>query len=473
MSAPRHALIVPLIVAGTFFMENLDGTVIATALPQMGGSFAVQPAALSIGITAYLLTLAIFIPISGWVADRFGARTVFGGAITVFTAASVVCGLSGSLWQFTGARVVQGIGGAMMVPVGRMVVLRSTDKRDLMRAMSTITWPGLVAPVLGPPVGGFITTYATWRWIFFLNVPLGLLALALVLWFIANDRGPERRPFDAVGFVLSGTALAGLMYGLDQIGNARADGAVTAAILLCCTALGLVAVRHSLRHPTPLLDLSPCRIPTFAANIWAGSLFRIAINTIPFLAPLLLQTLFGMSAFKAGLLILIGASGDLAMKTVTTPILRRFGFRIVLLVNGTCTATAIVAFSVLSPGVPEWLIAAVLLAGGICRSMQFTAFSTLAFADIPPQKTAPASTLTSMVIQMTLGMGVAFGAVALHLAALLHGGGSEAPTILDFRLAFAAAGCVAAASLLGIARLDRGAGASVTGRVGQPAPRRA
>jgi EmrB/QacA subfamily drug resistance transporter len=237
-------MLLPLLVAVTFFMENLDGTVIATALPQMGASFGVGPADLSIGLTAYLLTLAVFIPVSGWVADRFGGRTVFAAAITVFTLASLLCGLSNSVTAFVLARIVQGIGGAMMVPVGRMVVMRATPKPDIMRAMATITWPGLVAPVLGPPVGGFITTYATWRWIFWLNLPVGLIALILALTLVPNERG-QRRPFDRAGFILSGAALAGLMYGLDEFARPGADWRAAAAILLTSAALAVLAVRHA------------------------------------------------------------------------------------------------------------------------------------------------------------------------------------------------------------------------------------
>ncbi len=195
----RHSSAIPLLVAGAFFMENLDGTVIATALPQMARSFQVGPVSLNVGMTAYMLTLAVFIPISGWIADRFGARTVFGGAIAVFTVSSVFCGLSNGLPEFVLSRIVQGIGGAMMVPVGRLIVLRSTEKEHLLRATSFITWPGLVAPVLGPPVGGFITTYASWRWIFFLNVPLGLIGIVLSVLLIGNRRADQHRPFDWIG----------------------------------------------------------------------------------------------------------------------------------------------------------------------------------------------------------------------------------------------------------------------------------
>jgi EmrB/QacA subfamily drug resistance transporter len=456
-------MLLPLLVAVTFFMENLDGTVIATALPQMGASFGVGPADLSIGLTAYLLTLAVFIPVSGWVADRFGGRTVFAAAITVFTLASLLCGLSNSVTAFVLARIVQGIGGAMMVPVGRMVVMRATPKPDIMRAMATITWPGLVAPVLGPPVGGFITTYATWRWIFWLNLPVGLIALALALTLVPNERG-QRRPFDRAGFILSGAALAGLMYGLDEFARPGADWRAAAAILLTSAALAVVAVRHAKRHPHPMLDLGPSRIPSFAVNIWSGSAFRIAFNAMPFMVPLLLQVGFGMTAFDAGLLILIGAAGDLAIKAITVPLFRAAGFRRVLIVNSVLGALALLATTLLSRGSPAWTIALVMLGYGVTRSLNFSAGATLAMVDIPPGLAAPASTLMSMLMQMSSGMGVAFGAITLHAAVWFRGGNPDAPDIADFRIVFAAAALLALSAVIGYIKLSPAAGAEATGR---------
>ena len=463
MTVQRASLVVPLIVATAFFMENLDGTVIATALPQMAGSFGVGPADLSIGMTSYLLTLAVFIPVSGWFADRFGARTVFASAIAVFTIASALCGISQTLGQFAAARILQGAGGAMMVPVGRMVVMRDTPKPDMMRAIQAVTWPGLLAPVIGPPVGGFITTFADWRWIFYLNVPIGIAGILLVWRFFNDARSGQKRPFDQLGFVLSGASLAGLMYSLDALGQPAANWVVDGGFLLLSLGVGVLAIQQARRHPHPIVDLAPTRLPTFATNIWSGSLFRIAINSIPFLVPLLLQVPFGMSAFQSGLLILIGAAGDVAMKTVTTPILRRFGFRSVLVVNGLCSVLMTLAFTLLVPGVPQWAIAAVLLAYGVCRSMQMTAQSAMMFSEIPPALTAAASTLSSMVLQLTLGMGIAFGAVTLHVASWLRGGPADTPLLGDFRVAFVASAVLGGLAVLGYLRLAPDAGADVSG----------
>jgi EmrB/QacA subfamily drug resistance transporter len=461
----RHSSSIAVLVAGAFFMENLDGTVIATALPQMAQSFHVGPVSLNVGMTAYMLTLAVFIPISGWIADRFGARTVFGGAIAVFTVSSVFCGLSNGLAEFVTARVVQGIGGAMMVPVGRLVVLRSTEKQHLLRATAFITWPGLVAPVLGPPVGGFITTYASWRWIFFLNVPLGLIGIVLSALWISNDREDRNRPFDWTGFLSSALACSTLMYGLELVGQQPTPWPEITLLLSVSLATGWLMVWHSKRHPTPLISLSSLRIRTFAVTIWGGSLFRIAISVIPFLLPLLFQIGFGLSAFRSGLLVLAVFAGNLGMKTVTTPVIRRFGFRKVLLVNGLLTALSLFACAFLTPEMPTPVIAAILFFGGLCRSMQFTSLNTLGFADIPSGQMSAATTFASMVQQMTMGMGVAAGAIALRIAALLRHGSASNPTIPDFHLAFVLIGLVALVSVLDFLKLEATAGGVVSGHV--------
>ena len=264
---------ISILVATAFFMENLDGTVIATALPDMGKSFHANPVDLNIGMTAYLLMLAVFIPISGWVADRVGARTVFVSAIAIFTASSVLCGLSNGIWTFTGARVIQGIGGAMMVPVGRLVVLRTTEKHNLIDAITLITWPGLIAPVVGPPVGGFITTYASWHWIFFLNVPLGIIGMALSSRLIPNLKDDDVKPFDWIGFILSASACMSFVYGMELVGRQTAHWKPTAAYLIAGCVLGLFSVLHLLRSPAPLLNLSLLKVKTFAITLQGGSSF--------------------------------------------------------------------------------------------------------------------------------------------------------------------------------------------------------
>src|ERR1700722_12911385 len=384
---------ISILVATAFFMENLDGTVIATALPQMGRSFHVSPVDLNMGMTAYMLMLAVFIPISGWVADRYGTRTIFMCAIGVFTLSSILCGISAGLWQFTAARIIQGIGGAMMVPVGRLFVLRTTEKQNLMSAMVYITWPGLVAPVLGPPLGGFITTYASWHWIFFLNVPLGVIGITLAWLWISNFKGEHRRPFDWLGFAVCGSACTTFMYGLELVGRQSSSWRAPSLYIACGLALGVLAVWHVRRAPHPVLDLSSLKIKTFAVTIHGGSLFRIAISMAPFLLPLLFQVSFGLNAFRSGMYLLALFAGNLGMKTVTTPILRFFGFRRVLLINGILNAVVALGCAALSPRTAPFLICAVLFFNGLFRSMQFTSLNTLAFADVPKSMFSRATSL--------------------------------------------------------------------------------
>jgi EmrB/QacA subfamily drug resistance transporter len=459
----RRPLAIAILVAGAFFMENLDGTVIATAMPQMARSFGASPVDLNIGMTAYLLALAVFIPMSGWLADRFGAKPVFASAIGLFTASSVLCGLSNGLWEFTAARILQGLGGAMMVPVGRLVVLRATAKQDLLRSIACITWPGLAAPILGPPIGGFITTYASWRWIFLLNVPLGLLGVVLACWLIPNSRSSQQRPFDWIGFILTGVGCVSLMSGLDLIGRHEISWLTTGLLLVCSLAIGVSAVWHIRRHAHPIINLSSLRVPTFAVTIWGGSLFRIAIGATPFLLPLMFQTGFGMNAFTSGLLVLAVFAGNLLIKPATTPVLRRFGFRTVLIANGLLAAVTIFACALFTSSTPKAIIVAVLFAGGLFRSMQFTSLNTVGFADIEESQLSDASTLSSMIQQMTIGMGIAVGAIALRLAGALHSTNAGSLTAGDFRIAFALVGMIALIAVIDSFSLASNAGAEVSG----------
>ncbi len=444
-------------------MENLDGTVIATALPQMAVSFGVHPVDLNLGMSAYLLTLAVFIPLSGWVADRFGPRTVFTAAISVFTVASVLCAISPSLWLFTAARVLQGMAGALMVPVGRLVVLRSTAKTDLMRAIAYITWPGLAAPVLGPPLGGFITDFASWHWIFLLNLPLGLIGIICSLLLIPNERTGNARPFDLPGFVLSGGACVTLMLALDLIGQADSDWALTLPLLGVGIALAVLAVRQMRRAAHPLIGLTALRIQTYRVCNAGGSLFRTAISMVPFLLPLMFQIGFGLPAFTSGLLVLSVFAGNLGMKPGTSFILRRFGFRSVLIGNGLIGAISLAACGLLDPETPKALIVIVLFIGGLARSMQFTAINTLAFADVPQAQMSSANSLGSVLQQFTMGLGIAVGALALRVGSLFHAP-STTLTMTDFHVAFFLTGLLALAGLADMFALPQDAGAVVSGR---------
>ncbi|RYG20945.1 MFS transporter, partial [bacterium] len=451
------------LVAGAFFMENLDGTVIANALPQMARSLGTDVVGLNIGITAYLLALSVFVPMSGWVADRFGARTVFASAIAVFTFSSILCGLAGSLPAFTFYRVVQGLGGAMMVPIGRLVVLRNTEKRDLVKAIATITWPGLVAPILGPPIGGFITEHATWRWIFFLNVPLGLIAFGLALWLAPNLREAERKPFDWKGFFLVGISCTLIMVGLGRVEGGHIQWILVVTLLTLGLTIGLLAIRHLRRTEHPLVPLGALRIQTFALTIYGASFFRCAIGATPFLLPLLFQVGFGLGPTKSGLLVLWVFAGNLAMKPATTAILRLLGFRTTLLLNGLLATAALLALALLTPTTPYAVVAAILFMGGLFRSMQFTALNTIGFADVPSEEISGANSLANTVGGLTFGLGVAAGAIALRLGAWLNHSPGDVPTVPDFRIAFVVVAALVLLSLWESLRLPPDAGREVSG----------
>lgn len=466
MTAAARLSPVALLVAGAFFMENLDGTVIATALPAMAASFGTTAPALAIGMTAYLLTLAVFIPASGWAADRFGARRVFMVAMAVFTLASILCGISETRWQFTLARIAQGCGGALMVPVGRLVVLRGTAKADLLRAVATLTWPALVAPVLGPPVGGFITAYASWRWIFFLNVPLGLIGLVLAYVLIHDSAAPVPRPFDLRGFVLNGVALASLLFAFEQMahGDWHAGGGWTGLLALgASAAVGWLALRHARRHAHPLVGFGAFAVPSFRSAMVGGFVSRVCISTLPFLLPLLFQVGLGFDPFVAGLFVLWYGLTNIGIKPWTSTILRRWGFRGVLWRNTLVNAAAIGACAFIGPTTNWGLAAALLAVAGACRSMQFTSLNALAFADIPPGQMAAANTLFNTGFQAAIGMGIALGAVLLRAGQAVGGGAVGGSGVAPFRAAFLFTALLALVPLLSFLRLRPEAGATVTG----------
>jgi len=451
-----------LLVAGAFFMEYIDGTVIATALPQMARTFHTRAVDLNVGMTAYMLTLAVFIPISGWVADRFGSRRIFASAIAIFTLSSVFCGLSNGLLSFTLLRVIQGIGGAMMVPVGRLVVLRTTEKKDLIRSIAYLTWPALAAPIIGPPLGGFITTYASWRWIFFINVPLGILAFILTFIFLRDER-QEQEAFDWITFLLSGTACTAFVYGLELLGRTDSSLVIGVALLVLSLLAAAAAVSTTRKSKAPLIDLESLKLRTFAVPVFGGSLFRIAISVSPFLLPLMFQIGFGMDAFHSGMFVLALFAGNLGMKAVTTPLLRIFGFRQVLIVNGIATGLGILVCALLLPKTPGVLIFLVLFINGLCRSMQFTAMSSLAFVDVPFERMSSANSFFSTVQQLGNSLGVAVGALALRTATILHGNAHGAPNVGDFHLAFIFVGVFALVSVADCFLLPADAGSITSG----------
>jgi EmrB/QacA subfamily drug resistance transporter len=460
----NRATLLTALVAGAFFMELLDGTVIATALPQMARSFHVIAVQMNIGITVYLLTLAIFIPISGWIADRLGARTTFASAICIFTVASLLCGLSHSLPMFGCMRVLQGIGGAMMVPVGRLVVLRHTPKERLTQTMTYLSWPGLIALVLGPPVGGFITTYANWRWIFFLNLPLGVIGLILALRWIENLPDEGRRSFDWATFLLGGAASTGLVYAMERLGGGNVPWHSSAMVLglsfLC--GVGAVLVARSRPH-TSLIDLVSLRRKTYAQGVYGASAYRAALSVPPFLLPLMFQIAFGLTAFRSGLYLLALFAGDLSMKAFVVQALQRWGFRRVMIVDGLITTATLVAVAMLSPTTPLWLLLSILFVHGLCRSLEFTCIGALSYADVPPEEMNRANSFMSTVQQLGMGLGVPVAAISLRLLARFHGDSIATPALRDFHGALIVAAVLSLGPVFNSLVLPEDAGAEASG----------
>ncbi|HZT87551.1 MAG TPA: MFS transporter [Stellaceae bacterium] len=460
-SASRQ-LVISLIVACAMFMQNLDSTIIATALPVIARGLGETPLRLNVAITCYLLSLAVFIPISGWTADRFGPRRVFSAAIVVFTIGSIGCGCANSLPFLVLARIVQGMGGAMMVPVGRLVLLRTIPRSELVRAMSFVSVPALIGPVIGPPLGGLIVTYASWRWIFFINVPICVLGVVLVNLFVDNIREAGGRPFDLSGFALTGIGLASLAFGFETIGRGAVPIPVSAGLLALgavCTALYL---GHARRVAHPIIDLALLRIPTYAATTAGAFIFRMGLGALPFLMPLMLQVGFGLSPLNSGLLTFASAAGAMTMKMTVSPIIRTLGFRNVLVANAAISALFLFGYSFFRPTTPHFVIFLALLAGGFFRSLQMTGMNTLSYADVPSALLSRATSLTSMAQQLSQSVGVGTGALILYLL-LAHSGGST-PTASDFSFAFAVVGAVSLLSVPFFMRMSADAGAEVSGR---------
>jgi EmrB/QacA subfamily drug resistance transporter len=454
--------IVPLIVAPALFMENMDSTVIATSLPAIALALGTSPLTLKLAVTSYLLSLAICIPASGWTADRFGTRNVFRAAIGVFVLGSIGCAASHTLQEFVLARIVQGAGGAMMTPVGRLIMVRSIDKRRLVNAMSLVTIPALIGPICGPPLGGFITTYASWHWIFLINVPIGLVGIALASRFIPNIRIEHPDPFDYLGFLLSGCAIAGLAFGLSATGLEFLPTSIVAS-LLCGGAISAVAyLIHAGRTPAPILDLSLLRLPTFRASIFGGFLFRLGIGALPFLLPLLLQIGFHLTPFQSGLITFTTALGSMFMKAAVASVLHRFGYRNVLLYNALISSAFLAACASFVQGMPFAAMIAILLSGGFFRSLQFTAINTLAYAEIEPAKMSRATAMVAAAQQLSLSTGVAVGARVVELTLRLKS--STTMGINDFPPAFLFVGLLSASAVFIFMRLPSDAGAELAGR---------
>ena len=449
---------IALLVAGTYFMENLDGTIVATAAPSMARSLGVTSADIGITITAYLLTLAVLIPLSGWITQRWGVRTIFLSAIALFTLASLFCGLSTSLFELTVFRVLQGVGGAMMVPVGRLAVLRSTAKADVIRAIALLTWPALAAPVLAPLLGGLFTTYLTWHWIFFVNIPLGVIAFIVGLRLIPRNEESPPPGLDWAGLALTCAAVASVVVLADLLAGASVSWSPALAVGVIAIAMCIAEIRHLRRATHPLLDIKILQVRTFLISHRGGSIFRLTVNAVPFLLPLMFQDAFGWTPVKAGALVIFVFIGNLAIKPTTTPLLMRFGFRTVMIAATGCAALSMLLEGMLDAGTPLVLIATLLVFGGMARSVGFTAYNTLAFADVAPADLHAANTLSSTVQQLAVGLGVAVGAVALRAGTPIAAWADLDPQVGPYRVAFCVITVLTIIPFLEAIRADRSSG---------------
>jgi EmrB/QacA subfamily drug resistance transporter len=463
--SPRLALL----VAATFFMEFLDGTVLVTAIPSIARDFAVAPTDVNITMTAYLMTVAMGIPISGWLAERLGARSVFCVAIATFTAASLLCALSQDLTMLTLSRILQGAGGAMMVPVGTLVVLRGTPKQDLLRATAYLVWPGLLAPVLAPVIGGALTSYLSWQWIFLINIPLGLAAFLLALRLVPQGAGNTDRRLDWLGLALTTSGVGSVVVGLEFAGHHPSDilpwAVVGLGLLLLTAAAGWM--RRS-RHP--LFDLGVFSTRTFRATATGGFIYRLTISAVPFLLPLMFQDAFGWDPLHAGAMVAAVFAGNIGIKPATTPLIRRFGFKPVLVFASLASAITFALCSMLDAGTPEALIAVLLVVSGAARSIGFSAYASVQYADIMPPQLPSANVVSATLVQLAAGSGIALGALFLRIfeSTGALGGDATAP----YRGAFLAMAALMLLSTLDSLSLQRHAGAEVS-RGRQPEPKAA
>lgn len=471
MPSDRARLSLTLVVSTAFIMDQLDGTIVANAAPSIATALHVPASQISVTMTAYIVAMAALIPLSGWVADRYGPRLVFSFAVAMFTAASGLCAISTSLGMLVGMRVLQAVGGALMVPVGRMVVISATEKRDLINAIAWLTWPALIAPVVAPVIAGVFATYLSWRWIFLVNLPVGAAVFVWALRAVPRvapvKPSTPRGPLDWRGFLLGVVCFGGLTCTASLLGREHIPVLPTVTIGIVALAAGSTAVRHMLRAQHPLLSLDALRIRTFKLAHSSGSVYRLTVLGFPVLLPLFFQVGLGWSPVKAGAVVLFSFVGNIAIKPVTTPLLRRFGFRRILLAAVSVMALGIAGCAVLGPDTPLAATAALLLVGGVSRSVGFTVYNTIAFSDVPPTETSRANTLSSTIQQLALGMGVAMGSVALRAGEALRHVFPDSP-LTPYRIAFALMGLLTATALTEAARLPRNAGENIGGSSRRP-----
>lgn len=401
----------PWVVATTLFMEQLDSTIVNTAIPSMALSLHVTPLSLKAVVTSYILSLAVAIPVSGWMADRFGTRRVFKAAIGIFTLASILCGLAVNSPMLVAARLLQGFGAAMMMPVGRLAIVRTYPKSELLTAMNFVIIPALIGPLLGPTVGGLIVHWLSWREIFFINVPVGVAAFWLAHKYMPDYYGEQERPLDVMGLVLFGTGIALLSWLLEVFGEHQIDPTSACVLLLIsCSLLGAY-VWHAQRDAHPLLNLKLFAVRTFRISVGGGALTRLGVGGLPFLLPLLYQLGLGFPAWQSGLLMMPSAAAAMGMKAISARVLRRFGYRQVLIVNTVLIGVTIALYMLVKPGTPWWAIVPIGLCQGFFNSLQFSSMNSMGYADVEGRDSSMASTIASSMQQLSMSFGLAFGSL--------------------------------------------------------------
>lgn len=451
----------PLILAIALFMQMMDSTVIATALPAIAKDIGSDPIALKLAMTSYLVALAMFIPVSGWMGDRFGAKRVFASSIVVFVAGSIMCAFADSLPTFVVYRFLQGMGGAMMMPLARVILARTTPRNDLIRAMSWLTIPALVGPLAGPPVGGFLTTYLSWHWIFFINVPIGVAGVAAVLAYLPALPSAFVRPMDWPGFILAGLAFSGMLFGLSVVSQPILPPIYGISATLVGFAAGLGYIWHARRTEHPILQLDLFQYPLFRTGIAGGFIFRIAMGATPFLLPLMLQLGFGLTPFQSGLITFYSAVGAIIAKFTAPLVYARLGFKSVALIATFASFGVMIGVGFFQPETAVWLMAATLLTMGIIRSTFMSGLNVMAFAEVDESENGQAAALSSVGTQLSFALGIAIGGACLEFFASQHGG---PPSVRDFHWSIYVVASLSLFAFIPFRHITRATGADVTGQ---------